>query len=322
MASSFLETDIFEKTIVDDLVPEKSSLIMIDSKDTLPKAFNLLIKNNIYSAPVHDASRNEYLGFLDLLDIVAFIVMIFDAQKHHKNELDIDLYDLLEQVEKFDLEHATRVIGMASQNPFCPVHSGSHIKKCLEVFVRSGAHRIPIVEGKNMKSVLTQSAVVQWLNSILPHISENLRKKTIRELSIGLKEVASVRVDATALDAFRLMAERKIHAVAVVDEKGEIFSNISAKDIKVLQPDALFTRMYRPAMELIQHVRSLNMKAVFPSFCITLDNTFEEAVRKLAVLNVHRLYIEDSGRKPIGVISLGDILSVLLNEPEHRVLKC
>jgi len=324
MSSSFLSTDLLEKTIVDSIVPPQSSIFTIDSKDNLSKAFHLLASKNIYSAPVYNSSTQEYLGFLDLLDIVAFIVHIFDKQRghiHHKEDGTTDLYELLEQVEKFDLEHATRVIGLAVQNPMCPIHTGAPIKKALEIFVKSGAHRIPIVEKKQIKSVLTQSALVSWINSILPHISHDLRKKTVRELGIGLKEVVSVRLDATVIDAFRLMAEHKIHGVAVVDEKGEIFSNLSAKDVKFLQPDALFTKMYRPTLELIQLVRSTNLKAVFPSFCVDLNSTFEEVIKKLAVLKVHRLYVEDEHRRPIGVISLGDILEVLLEEPEVRVCK-
>jgi len=325
MSSSFLATDLLEKTTVDNIVPSQKSLFVIDSKDSLPKAFQLLSSKNIYSAPVYNSSTNEYLGFLDLLDIVAFLVHIFDKQRGHmpqsSEEGSADLYEMLEQVEKFDLEHATRVIGLATKNPICPIHTGASVKKALEVFVKSGAHRVPIVEGKQIKSVLTQSALLTWIDSILPHLSSNLRKKTVRELGIGLKEVISVRLDAKVIDAFRLMAEHKIHGVAVVDEKGQIFSNLSAKDVKALQPDALFTKMYRPTLELIQFVRSINLKAVFPSFCVDLDTTFEEVIRKLAVLKVHRLYIEDENRRPLGVISLGDILKFLVEEPEVRICK-
>jgi len=320
-----LEQIYLKKTTVDSIVPKQQSLVIIDSKEVLPKAFQVLSKKNIYSAPVYDSESQSYLGFLDLLDIVAFVVEIIDTQAKTKlsasKQDSIDLYDLLEQIEKFDLEHTSRIIGLATKNPMCPIHTGSSVKKALEVFVRSGARRLPVVEGKHLKSILTQSALLHWLNANLSQLPAKLREKTVRELGIGLKEVFSVRIDTKAIEAFRLMAQRGIHGIAVLDENGEIFSNISAKDIKILEPEVLFTKMYKPVLELVQLVRSSNLKAVFPSFCVTMDNTFEEVIKKLAILGVHRLYIEDAKRRPIGVISLGDILKLFLEDPEERMRK-
>jgi len=184
MSTCYLGTDLFEKTTVDSIVPNQGSLAIIDSKEVLPKAFKTLSKKNIYSAPVYDSQTQTYLGFLDLLDIVAFLVEIFDSQEKNKlsslKQDSLDLYELLDQVEKFDLEHATRIIGLATKNPMCPIHTGSSVKKALEIFVRSGAHRLPVVEGKNLKSILTQSALLHWLDANISHLPEKLKKKQFK----------------------------------------------------------------------------------------------------------------------------------------------
>jgi len=109
------------------------------------------------------------------------------------------------------------------------------------------------------------------------------------------------------------MSKHRIHAVAILNEKGEIFSNLSAKDIKLMETDALFTKLYKPALELVQLIRAKNLRAYYPSFCVTADTILEDVIKKLVVCNVHRLYVEDEFKKPIGVISLGDILSLLVN---------
>jgi len=279
-----------------------------------------LILGNVYSAPVYNSEKEEYVGFLDLLDVISFIVKIIDSQPAKKNE-DPDIYQLLEQSEKFDLEPTMNVVGIATKNPMCPVHSNASVKKALEIFVRSGAHRLPVVEGKFLRSILTESTLIRWIGEHLSEISVQLRKKTIRELGIGLKEVISVRLDANVIEAFRLMVKHNIHGVAVLDVDGTIFSNLSVKDIKTLEPDAIFTKMYRSTLEIIQMVRSVNLKAVFPSFCVSLDTTLQEAINKLVVLRVHRLYIEDERRRPVGVLSLGDVLRILMQDPEERISK-
>jgi len=316
-----LEQISLKKTAINSIIPKTQSMIIIRSEETISQAFHKLILGNVYSAPVYNSEKEEYVGFLDLLDVISFIVNIIDSHPSPKKNEEPDLYQLLEQSEKFDLERTMKVVGIATKNPMCPIHSNASVKKALEIFVRSGAHRLPVVEGKFLRSIVTESTLIRWIGAHLSEISVQLRKKTIRELGIGLKEVISVRLDTNVIEAFRLMVKHNIHGVAVLDVDGTIFSNISVKDIKTLEPDAIFTKMYRSTLEVIQMVRSVNLKAVFPSFCVSLDTTLQEAINKLVVLRVHRLYIEDEKRRPVGVLSLGDVLRILMQDPEERISK-
>jgi len=299
---------LLENTTVDSIVPNQN-LIVIGSQDSLPKAFHILISNNIYSAPVYDSSKGTYSGFLDLLDIVTFIVHIFDSQEPKRSSAD--LYHLLEQVEMFDREHATRVVGLSSQHPMNSISSGDSVSKAIEMFGRTGVHRIPIMEGGKIKNVLTQSLLINWLQQNKSQIPENMRKQRVSDLSVGFKPVVSIQAEAKAIDAFRLMAKYKIHGVAVLDENGCILSNLSAKDIKVLDEDALFTKLYKSTIDLVKQIRAKRINISAPSFCVTPKGTMEEVISKLSLLRVHRLYIEDEQRKPVGVLSLGDVLKVI-----------
>lgn len=44
----------------------------------------------------------------------------------------------------------------------------------------------------------------------------------------------SIPAASKAIEAFKLMADKRITAVAVVDETGALFTALSAKDIKVI----------------------------------------------------------------------------------------
>ena len=62
-----------------------------------------------------------------------------------------------------------------------------------------------------------------------------IANKTLEEL-FNLKEhhVVSIRGDAQAIEAFRIMAHSNVSSVAVVDENGGLIGGLSAKDIKVI----------------------------------------------------------------------------------------
>eukprot|EP01118_Nematostelium_gracile_P002785 TRINITY_DN130_c0_g1_i1.p1 TRINITY_DN130_c0_g1~~TRINITY_DN130_c0_g1_i1.p1 ORF type:complete len:336 (-),score=99.55 TRINITY_DN130_c0_g1_i1:126-1076(-) len=305
---------LFETTIVDTIVPKQENLVTIDSKQNVSSAFKALVTKNIYSAPVYDVTSKDWLGFIDLLDIVTYIVDIFEQQEsfHTKDKSNLDFYDLLEQVKEFDLGDAGKIVGLATGRSINLIPSGSTVQQALEILLKTqGAHRLPIVNGKELKSVLTQSALLSFINDHLKSLPASIRGKTIKESGIGLKKVISVRMDTKAIEAFRLMVKNRIHAVAVLDEKGHIFSNLSAKDIRILEKDALFTKLYKSTLDIVQLIRAENLNAVMPSFTITADCTIEDAIKKLVVCKVHRLYVEDAQKNPIGVVSLGDVLGLL-----------
>lgn len=44
-----------------------------------------LIQNNILSAPVYDKEHREFIGFLDVRDLVSFVVFVYDEQKVNDN---------------------------------------------------------------------------------------------------------------------------------------------------------------------------------------------------------------------------------------------
>jgi predicted transcriptional regulator len=88
------------------------------------------------------------------------------------------------------------------------------------------------IEADKILNVLTQSSVISFVSKHLDALGD-LGKQTINTSGLGIKKVMSVSEDAPAIDAFKMMAEHRITGVAVTHEDGELFTIISAKDIKV-----------------------------------------------------------------------------------------
>jgi CBS domain-containing protein len=52
-------------------------------------------------------------------------------------------------------------------------------------------------------------------------------------LLLGHKDVITIGVNGRAIDAFKIMTDRGVSAVGVVDEEGKLVGNISVRDIRV-----------------------------------------------------------------------------------------
>ena len=61
----------------------------------------------------------------------------------------------------------------------------------------------------------------------------SLQHETVSSLGVGIKPVVSVPSEIRAIDAFSIMNQQRVSAVAVLNEDGTLLTNLSAKDIKV-----------------------------------------------------------------------------------------
>jgi len=309
-------------TPIEKIIPPNQNLITVSAKEPVATAFRTLAQNNIYSAPVVDNETGECFGFVDMLDIVTFIVEIYERQ--HKKEPTgkrkslsafEDFYSLLSQVEKFDLEQTSCIVDLSKRNPMVPIKHDATLLECLELFAKNKVHRMPIMEGKKIINVITQSGIVNWLSKHKSLLGASLCKKTLNDLQLGFKPLISVKMTDMTWDAFQTIVKHGVSAVGVLDNEGCLFSNLSAKDIRLIACDALFTKLYKSVLEYIQSVRALEVKAKSPSFAVHPGHTFGDVIERLAVLRVHRIYLTDIKTfRPLGVISLGDVLEKVLNE--------
>jgi CBS domain-containing protein len=277
------------------------------------------VKNNIYGAPVYDQTKKELVGMIDMLDIVVFLVQLFESQ--HEQGTDFtsrDFYTLLDEASKFRTESAKSVADLSKRNTLIPVNHAAPIKEVLKIFATSHVHRVPILENPwTVGNILTQSDIIKWLaNEIKLDNQEHgiglIGKHKIGDMFPRKEQIFSVKGDDIAIEAFKLMAHHRISSVAVVDSNGALLSNISAKDIKAIEPDAIFTKLYKTCTQYVAATRAQELNIKFPMIYCHQDATVEDVIVRLAFLKIHRIYVVDEDRKPINVISLGDILTVLL----------
>jgi len=123
-----------------------------------------------------------------------------------------------------------------------------------------------------------------------------------------------VRSDTRTIDAFRLMNEKNISGLAVVDPtSGAFVANTSSSDLKlyIKRPN---TSLEQPLMDFLSKIRLADVNDKTPTIHVNSRSTLGHVIGLLAATKVHKVFVadQDKGFKPTSVISLSDILKTVL----------
>jgi CBS domain-containing protein len=146
----------------------------------------------------------------------------------------------------------------------------------------------------------------------------------MRVREIMATPVVTVREDCLLEEAAKLMWERKIGCLPVVDEHGELCGLISESDFSAKEkgvpfslvrfPQVLGEWMPKEGVERIYNAsRRTAASEIMSGGVVTLneDDSVEIALEKMLNTRFHRLpVIRD--RKPVGVLSRHDLLQLML----------
>jgi len=222
----------------------------------------------------------------DVQDLVALSLAILDKEKESGKE---DFFALT----------AGKVINFSKSDVLFPMSGELSLYHLVEEFTR-GIHRIPVMgENGEIINIVSQSSVVKFVASHSVHIGH----RTLDSLSLSHKKLVCLKSTQTAIEGYKLLNEKQVEAIPIVDEDGKIVGNLSASDLRGLSHD-LFTKIRLPVMEFIS--KQKEVLTCKPNW------TLKSVVEKLAETGVHRLWIIDDNKKPIGVVSLTDCIKGLL----------
>ncbi len=123
------------------------------------------------------------------------------------------------------------------------------------------------------------------------------RKVPLRVEDIMSKPPITLSVSATVDDAVKTMWENQIGSVLVVDEDGKLVGIVTQRDI-------LYTG-YRGLCG-----KGIPVRDVMTENPITVkpDDPVEEAIRKMKDADVSHLPVVDEEGKPVGVLSMRDVM--------------
>jgi len=269
---------------------------------------------------VFDRGRDSFIGLIDILDIVSFfstfvqgLAKIDEDRINWKDfegrlaRLDPPQRSKLEDTKVVDL------IGLSERTAWKPVSVNTEPSIIFNLLADPDTHHIPITDEQGLQflGLLCQSDVLRWLwqnrHRGLPE--EFLRLKAGQVMK---KEVVTVPVEATMIEAFMKMHENNISAIPAIDHQGIIQATVSATDCqRLLSPRQEQPSIWELLKKLFLPISEIIPKTEIGSVGCQVSSSLEEILALLANNRVHRVWVVDSTSRPAGVISLSDVLEHL-----------
>lgn len=300
--------------------PSMGKVLELPSDMSIATACRTLSERNFLAAPVRDVSVpddaswvDKYVGIIDFLSIVDWMVRAMGGA------VPKSLSELLALKDGFAETTIGELTSKSRWSRFVPLDSKrSSFLDAILLLGKYGQHRVCIVEspGGGLVNMLTQSALLDEMTRSNPAFS-SVTSKSLKELGWSEKHstqsVLTVNIHATYWEAFNVMSRNLISAVPIVSDKGVMIGNLSVKDLRnMINDPARFPSLSVPMSE-------------FPSFPLHLltcreKDTLQDVMEKLSHTKVHRLFLVDDNTRPVGVVSLGDILAKFVHEPKDSDL--
>ncbi|WP_338676468.1 CBS domain-containing protein [Streptomyces sp. SCSIO 30461] len=147
-----------------------------------------------------------------------------------------------------------------------------------------------------------------------------MRHRNVGELMT--RDVIRVRNDAPFKEIVRLLSDRQVTAVPVVDADHRLLGVVSEGDLlrKTSDQAAAAELLPVPDADAWERAKAEGTRAdelmSAPAVCVTPEWTVVEAARLMEVQNVKRLPVVDDRDRLVGIVSRRDLLSIFLRGDE------
>lgn len=122
------------------------------------------------------------------------------------------------------------------------------------------------------------------------------------------QSIHALSPDRTVVEAAKLMANRDVGAIVVIDEEGRLAGILSERDIT----RRVITKGMDPKKTTIADIMTANPDTVRP------DDSALEALEIMRVRHYRHLPVVDDG-KVVGMVSVRDLYEVMKEELEHSI---
>ncbi|KAK8041263.1 5'-AMP-activated protein kinase subunit gamma [Apiospora phragmitis] len=292
-----------------DVLPLSFRLIVLDNDLLIRKSLNILIQNNIVSAPLWDSHNGRFAGLLTSTDFINVI------QYYNQFPEQID------NVEKFrlsslrDIEKAINVQTLETVS----VHPSRPLYEACSRMLRSRARRIPLVDvddetgRETVVSVITQYRILKFI-AVNTEQHTSMMKRTIREINLGTyTDLATCKMTDSVLDVINSMVVRNISAVPVIDKNNVVLNVFEAVDVIPCIKGGAYEELKSTVGEALSQ-----RPEDFPGiYTCQEDDRLDSIFQTVRQSRVHRLVVIDDNWHLKGILSLSDILKYVLFHGEE-----
>jgi len=299
--------------------------VTITNDEIIGTALQKMLSHQIMSLPVLDSQTKKTLHILSLAQLVEFLLDHYSPNDFSigfitklKNYLGMNKSQEFMNTPIRQLEPKMEIAHETGEN--------DTLELVLNKMVETKAHRVLVMnDDGDLVNIISQSRLIQLISHIVDSIPQCLQ--SLRELNLGFKSVVCVLDTEPSYEAFRIMKERKLSGIAVINSLGILVGNISLSDLKLIGFDANYWGLMsqsvasylaairaKPKTKIRSHVFAVledhNSKYPLVIKCRPY-HTFGFIIRMFAYYRVHRIYVVDDRGTPLGIITLTDVLQEL-----------
>ncbi|ORX96704.1 cystathionine beta-synthase [Basidiobolus meristosporus CBS 931.73] len=294
------------------------NVIIIDGEASLESAVQTLIRGGVSSAPIYSQETNNFIGMFDYRDMLTYVLAVKERSSILQKESSPEIADLIKRASNAESIPVKLASDLSQRNPFYSVTEDTSLIQILDL-LSSHVQRVVVAdnEGK-LTGILSQSLIVEYIFTRLEHYPDlkALFMKTLPELNMGKTEVISISTDRPVIDAMALLIRSGLSSVAVVDPSDRVLGNISLSDVKqYIQKNYRQAILHGTCLQFISQIRmdqGLECGADHaPIYDVPPNATLHHTVAKMLATKAHRIWVSDSNGRPVGVVSLTDVVRLL-----------
>ncbi|KAK7749767.1 AMP-activated serine/threonine-protein kinase regulatory subunit [Cytospora paraplurivora] len=294
-----------------DVLPLSFRLVILDNDLLIRRSVNILMQNNIVSAPLWDSKTSTFAGLLTSTDFINVIQYYLQFPER---------FEEVDQLRLSSLKEVEKAIGVTPLETLS-VHPGRPLYEACRHMLQTRARRIPLIDAddetgrETVVSVITQYRILKFI-AVNNEKNTMLLKKSLREIKLGTyTNLATADMNSSVLDLIQLMVKLNISAIPIVDKNNHVINVFEAVDVIPCIKGGAYDELSSTVGDALCR-RSDEFQGIYT--CTEedrLDSIFD-TVRKS---RVHRLIVVDDENRLRGIISLSDILKYVLihGEEEH-----
>ncbi|XP_055967778.1 5'-AMP-activated protein kinase subunit gamma-3 [Sorex fumeus] len=287
-----------------DAMATSSKLVIFDTGLEIKKAFFAMVANGVRAAPLWDSKKQSFVGMLTITD---FILVL---HRYYKSPL-VQIYE----IEEHKIETWREIYLQGCFKPLVSISPNDSLFDAVYTLIKNRIHRLPVLDpvSGTVLYILTHKRLLKFLHifgALLPR--PPFLSRTIQDLGIGtFRDLAVVLETAPVLTALDIFVDRRVSALPVVNEAGQVVGLYSRFDVIHLAAQQTYNDLDMSVGEALRQ-RTLCLEGVLSC---RPHESLGDVIDRIAREQVHRLVLVDENQHLLGVVSLSDILQALVLSP-------
>lgn len=288
-----------------DVLPVSYRLIVLDTSLLVKKSLNILLQNNIVSAPLWNNKTSRFAGLLTSSDFINVIQYYFQFPEK---------FELVDQLTLDGLRDIEKDIGVTPIETVY-IHPFKSLYEACVKMLESKARRIPLIDEDEkthreiVVSVLTQYRILKFV--ALNCKETKMLLKPIKNIPALLKEkdIATCTMETPVIEVIHNLAHKSVSSIPIVNEEGRLMNVYEAVDVLGLVKGGMYTDLDLSVGDALLR-RAEDFEGVHTCTVNDRLSTIMDTIRKS---RLHRLFVVDEQVRLVSVITLSDILTYLLS---------